>query len=614
MGGAAGLTEKAFNTMMDTPEKRWAKAMNTLQNAGINIGNSLLPVVEKVIEKIGGIADSLARIDFSQYTGVFEKAFGVIEFFAGALSNAVKTVWQFRYIIIAIAAPIMAYNAALMGITIATGIYNKIMVIKKAITAISTGYQIAYSGVLHGSAAAMGALTFATEGTVIATNIWAVVLRATTGIQQIYAWQMRNVSAIMKFLHLDIVRAKIATLGHAAATRIADVMQKTYAFTTTVLSKALKLLKLDFIAAKIHLVALSVAQKAAAAAQWVLNAAMNANPIGLVVTAIAALVGIIAALVKWGKKAAAVFITIATVFTGPVGLAIGFIISAVVELIQNWDQVKKAFKDNGLIGAILRIGGVLLSGILAPVQGLLEILSYIPGLGHLAGKGAEKIEEFRNLLKGIDGATVTAKVNPPENVTLTPDMGKAQEISLPGFNMPEFALGGAEAVGKSKFHGVFDISGGALVSPFGDSSGTYTASGAIGSAAVPDIPDTVTRGMAEITAVLRKIDASVSDIFRRLPVFDTAGIAPEIIRADTVTRTSFALPRVNMSGDSEDAPDYTNPRAIAPITQAERTAYSVEERINRLIIEVTAEKGTAARIARAPRDAEIELVSSGGNA
>jgi phage-related protein len=97
-----------------------------------------------------------------------------------------------------------------------------------------------------------------------------------------------------------------------------------------------------------------------------------------------------------------------------------FIKPALDFITEKWQQIVKPFKGRAIINAIKVIGGTLLSGILAPIQGLLEILSYIPGLGHLAGKGAEKIQEFRNFLKGVDGATVTAEVNPPENVTLAP--------------------------------------------------------------------------------------------------------------------------------------------------------------------------------------------------
>jgi hypothetical protein len=116
-----------------------------------------------------------------------------------------------------------------------------------------------------------------------------------------------------------------------------------------------------------------------------------------------------------------------------------------------------------------------------------------------------------------------------------------------------------------------------------------------------------------MAVALKRIDTSVSVISNSLPITARAPL-PEIIRPETAARTNLALPRVNMSGGDESAADYQNPRSIAPITQAERTAYSVEERINRLVIEVAAEKGSAARIVRAPRDAKIELVNSGGNA
>jgi hypothetical protein len=284
---------------------------------------------------------------------------------------------------------------------------------------------------------------------------------------------------------------------------------------------------------------------------------------------------------------------------------------------EKWLQIVSFFKDNAIVNAIKVIGGTLLSGILAPVQGLLEILSYIPGLGHLAGKGAEKIEEFRNFLKGVDGATVTAEVNPPDNVTLTPPTETGtQNLAAPDFDMAEFAIGGASTGGRSKLHGVVDISDGAVTQPIGGGSGSaYTASSASGSPpvnAAPAVLEIISRNVTSIAAAINKTNATVNSIEQKLPISARSDM-PEIIRPQTATQTAFELPRVNMSGGDEDTPDYYNPRNIAPVTQAERTAYSVEERINRLIIEVAAEKGTIARIVRAPRDAEIQLTRSGGN-
>lgn len=56
---------------------------------------------------------------------------------------------------------------------------------------------------------------------------------------------------------------------------------------------------------------------------------------------------------------------------------------------------KKAFTDGGIIGALKRIGLILLDTLLEPIQQLLELLSNIPGLGSLAKKGANVIDAMR---------------------------------------------------------------------------------------------------------------------------------------------------------------------------------------------------------------------------
>jgi hypothetical protein len=260
----------------------------------------------------------------------------------------------------------------------------------------------------------------------------------------------------------------------------------------------------------------------------------------------------------------------------------------------------------------------LLSGILAPVQGLLEILSYIPGLGHLAGKGAEKIEELRNFLKGVDGATVNAEVNTPESIEaeLTPpvDTGvPAFPYDIPGFGVPGIpdidGTGGAG--GRSKLHGVVDILGGAI--PAIDGEGSYTATSAVDNASAPGTGTAaLTSYVIAIATTLRSIDGSVSAIAHSLPLAVRAEL-PAISAPVTATRISPIMPRIDMGGGIGNG-DYYSPQAIAPITQAERTAYGFQEDRKTIVIEVAAEKGTAARVVRAPRDVDIQLVTSGGNA
>jgi hypothetical protein len=304
------------------------------------------------------------------------------------------------------------------------------------------------------------------------------------------------------------------------------------------------------------------------------------------------------------------------------------------------------FKDNAIVNAIKVIGGTLLSGILVPIQGLLEILSHIPGLGHLAGKGAEKIQEFRNFLKGVDGATVTADVNMPDKVAaeLSPSTGTSFPAT-PDYGAMGYSGGAAlGAGGRSKLHGVVDVLGGAIPSIPGAET-VRAATGGADAAVNSGIPETLTRTGFEITAILRKIDSSVAVITHNafpsiaIPGTDTtraatggADTAANSGIPETLTRTGFEIaailrkidssvaaishtifPRITMNADGGDTPEYISPRNIAPITQAERTAYNYSERMERLIIEVAAEKGTSARIVRAPRDTEIQLVHSGGN-
>ena len=92
---------------------------------------------------------------------------------------------------------------------------------------------------------------------------------------------------------------------------------------------------------------LGIATKIATAAQWLWNAAMTANPIGIVIMAIAALIGILYVLYThfeevqafcasvWESPAAAVIAFI----TGPIGM----LIYCVAGIIANWDTVKEWF-------------------------------------------------------------------------------------------------------------------------------------------------------------------------------------------------------------------------------------------------------------------------------
>ena len=106
----------------------------------------------------------------------------------------------------------------------------------------------------------------------------------------------------------------------------------------------------NVIASGIHragMIASSIAMYATAAAQWALNAAMSANPIGLVIIAIVAL---IAAFVWLGTHFQAVSDFCTSMWESPTAAIIafmagpiGWLIYAAMGLIANWDQVKAWF-------------------------------------------------------------------------------------------------------------------------------------------------------------------------------------------------------------------------------------------------------------------------------
>ena len=158
--------------------------------------------------------------------------------------------------------------------------------------------------------------------------------------------------------------------------------------------------------------ALMSAQQGMNVVQAIFNVLLTANPVGVIIVAIAALIAIIILCVKhwdditaamarcwdWVKKNQEAVLGIIAVFTGP----FGFIISIVRELWNEWDRITQAFTNGGIIAGLKQIGATILSALLAPLQGVFELLGKIPGVGKHFENFATNIESFRNHIKGID--------------------------------------------------------------------------------------------------------------------------------------------------------------------------------------------------------------------
>jgi cell wall-associated NlpC family hydrolase len=181
------------------------------------------------------------------------------------------------------------------------------------------------------------------------------------------------------------------------------------------------------VAEKIHSAVTSgvqAATKAWAAAQWLLNVAMSANPIALIVIGIAALVaGIVLVATKttwfqrlwtaaWGAiKGAAVAVwnwikgnwpLLLTILTGPIG-------AAVVLIIRNWNKIKP------VVGAVITfVIGMVRSWFnttATVVQGILHLFGKLPGpMGAPFRKAEEAVKQARATVNTqLDG--IQRKVN-----------------------------------------------------------------------------------------------------------------------------------------------------------------------------------------------------------
>lgn len=128
--------------------------------------------------------------------------------------------------------------------------------------------------------------------------------------------------------------------------------------------------------------------KALTAAQWLLNIAMDANPIGLIIAAIVILIALVtAAIYKYDQWGAALLY-----FLGPIGM----VINAFKSIYDHWESIKKAFQTDGIIGGLKRLGVVLLDALLKPFQQILEIVDKVAGTNW--AKTIQSIRQAQNLV------------------------------------------------------------------------------------------------------------------------------------------------------------------------------------------------------------------------
>lgn len=279
-----------------------------------------------------------------------------------------------------------------------------------------------FKATLDGTANSTGALSAAYKNSMTAADQWGIALN------NIKAVAIKIGQAFLPIITKTGEWAAAITSGIIPAIKGVVEWCKEWWPVLAMLAVGFVAMNVNNIAATASLIAHSVATKACAAAQWLLNAAMSANPIGLVVMAIAALVAMVTiAIKKYDEWGAAMLLLM-----GPIGM----IVNLVMTIKRYWDSITDAFTNGGFIEGVKQIGRALLDLILYPVQQLLELLSKIPGAGKLAAKGFDFIKEMRANLNMIDPEKKTQSA--PSETDETEDKSLVEQ----GMEMLGFGNGG----------------------------------------------------------------------------------------------------------------------------------------------------------------------------
>lgn len=240
-GGALGAFAREANTAEGAAQRNAAK----WENVRATLGTSLLPIVTKVTNAFAGFASWA------------EKNSGTVQRLAGILAGLVGSV--------------LAVNGAIKAISVGKAVFSGM---SSAVTGIATQVGRFRDGMTSAAAAQSSFSGFA--GT-----LGGVTRSIGQGIASGARWtaQMTIAGAVA-----------VRSAAQSSAAWVASQARSTAAMAKYVAQLAIQ---------KSAQLAATAATKVAAAGQWLLNAAMSANPVGLVIAAIVALIAIFVLL--WTK-------------------------------------------------------------------------------------------------------------------------------------------------------------------------------------------------------------------------------------------------------------------------------------------------------------------------
>jgi tape measure domain-containing protein len=174
------------------------------------------------------------------------------------------------------------------------------------------------------------------------------------------------------------------------------------------------------------IIAFGVAVWGGVAAMWAYVAAAWAAvaptlaflwPILLIIAALGLLVFVVTKVLKnWNDWGAAVTLLggIIAAFFAPVIAGFLFLISLVSSFARNWDMIKDAFANKGILAGLKAIGATILDAVLMPLQQVLKVIAKLTGF-EWASNAVQGIEALRNglgVVTGEQGTNETKPVNP----------------------------------------------------------------------------------------------------------------------------------------------------------------------------------------------------------
>ena len=198
-----------------------------------------------------------------------------------------------------------------------------------------------------------------------------IVLDTMKGFLKFVADNMKAIVTGGVFLIGSLVSVKIAFALARGAVFAYNFWLGITAGTQAVATGAIAGNSVALMANKLLLYGVAAATSVATAAQWLLNAAMAANPIGATVLALVGLVALIGIAIAYFDDFGATLLLL----LGP----IGWIVSAFMSIKNNWDNIVKAFENDGIWAGIKMIGASLLDFILKPLEQILTAIAYITG-------------------------------------------------------------------------------------------------------------------------------------------------------------------------------------------------------------------------------------------